>query len=94
LTIRVGQRIREARIAKGMSQTNLGKLLYRRRSHAAISDLERGKTRIDVELLRDLSLWLDKDYAYFLEPYGRYPTHEEDMSEQWDYLLSQMAVEA
>ena len=42
----IGQRIRELREKKGISQQELGKVLDR--THAAVSDIERGKTKLAV----------------------------------------------
>lgn len=47
----IGRRIRELRGKKGMSQEKLGRVLDR--SHAAVSDIERGKTKLTVT---DLSI--------------------------------------
>src|SRR5688572_5395992 len=63
----VGSRIREAREELGLSQAELGRLLTRPRSYAAISDIERGKTRLDVEELEELAVLLQKELAYFYE---------------------------
>jgi transcriptional regulator with XRE-family HTH domain len=43
----IGLRIKKLRLEKGKSQEELGKVLSR--SHAAISDIERGKTKLNVE---------------------------------------------
>jgi transcriptional regulator with XRE-family HTH domain len=61
----IGRRIRQARDEIGLSQTELGRLLSRRRSHAAISDLERGNVRVDAEELAELARILNKSVAYF-----------------------------
>ena len=63
----VGRRIREARDALGLSQATLGQLLTPPRTHAAVSDIERGKTRLDVEDLSHLAVLLEKDLTYFYE---------------------------
>ena len=62
---KIGQRIRQARQEKGLSQRGLGKLFGA--SHATISDMELGKPRkLDVEDLVTLARILDKPIAYFL----------------------------
>lgn len=61
----IGRRIRQAREELGLSQTQVGRLLSRPRSHAAISDLERGNVRVNVEELGELARILNKDLAYF-----------------------------
>lgn len=64
----VGRRIREAREELGLSQADLGRRLARPRTHAAISDIERGKTKLDIEELSEFAVVLGKDLAYFVEP--------------------------
>lgn len=61
----IGLRIREAREELGLSQGEFGSLLSRRRAHAAISELERGKVRLDAEELVEIAAILNKDLAYF-----------------------------
>lgn len=51
----VHNRMRDARRATGWTQTDFGVWLPKIRSHAAVSDIERGKTRITVELLHHWS---------------------------------------
>ena len=63
----VGRRIRHARQALGLSQTELGRRLARPRTHAAISDIERGKTKLDVEELSEFARLLGKTLADFME---------------------------
>jgi transcriptional regulator with XRE-family HTH domain len=64
----VGRRVRQAREEKGLSQTELGRMMSRPRSHTAVSDIERGAVRLDVEELMELAILLGKDIAYFVEP--------------------------
>ena len=52
----VGRRIRDARQAAEMTQGQLGRLMGV--THAAISDIERGKTRLTLELLEQLAVHL------------------------------------
>lgn len=61
----LGQRIREAREERRLTQTEFGQLLSRKRTHAAISELERGKVRLDAEELVEIAAILGKDLAYF-----------------------------
>ena len=63
----VGSRIRQAREELRLSQGDLGRLLTPPRSHVAVSDIERGKTKLDVEELSTLAILLKKDLAYFYE---------------------------
>lgn len=62
----IGQRIRLRRRELGLTQAQLGGLLTRKRSYAAISDLERGKTAISVEDMIDVSRLLDRPVMYFV----------------------------
>ena len=61
----VGAKIRSLRIHKGISQEELGKALER--SHAAISDIERGKTDISVKDLIQIAKFFNVSFAFFLE---------------------------
>ena len=63
----VGWRIQLARKMRGHSQTDLGQSLSRQRTHAAISELERGKVRIDIEELVELASVLDVPLGFFVE---------------------------
>jgi len=61
----IGQRIREAREAAGLSQKDLAqKLDYE--SPTAISYIESGDRKVSVVDLEKLSRLLDKDVRYFL----------------------------
>ena len=56
----VGRRIRQAREEMGLTQAELARLLTPPRSHAAISDIERGRTRLDIEGLSMIAQLLNK----------------------------------
>jgi transcriptional regulator with XRE-family HTH domain len=60
----LGARIRRAREEIGLSQEQLGRLMDR--SHAAISDMERGKTKLGISDLSKLARFLQKDISYFI----------------------------
>jgi transcriptional regulator with XRE-family HTH domain len=62
----IGRRIREAREAKGWTQLQLGQRYGT--SHAAISDIERGVTKLGVTELQRLAGLLNKDLTFFLRP--------------------------
>ena len=62
----VGRRIRRAREELRLSQGDLGRMLSKPRTYAAISDIERGKTKLDVEELGEIARLLRKDVSYFL----------------------------
>lgn len=63
----LGGRVRQAREELGLSQTELGRLLTRHRTHAAVSDMERGKVRFDAEELEELAAILNRDVSYFYD---------------------------
>lgn len=60
----IGSKIREYRIMAGLSQTELGKRLSR--SHAAISDIERGKTELTLTDLLAIAEYLNTPVVFFL----------------------------
>lgn len=62
----VGRRIREAREDQGWTQAQLGQKLSRPRTHAAISDIERGKTRLCVEEISEFAELLKKPALWFV----------------------------
>lgn len=61
----IGRRIREAREDLGWTQQQLGKQYGC--SHAAISDIERGVTKLGVADIRRLAEILGKDFAFFVQ---------------------------
>ena len=65
-TEEIGRRIRSARQELGISQTELGQLLTRQRTHAAVSDIERGRTKLGVEELAEFARLLGKTLADFV----------------------------
>ena len=60
----LGARIRRAREEIGLSQEQLGRFVNR--SHAAISDIERGKTNLGISDLTKIARFLQKDVSYFI----------------------------
>lgn len=85
--LEVGRRVRQAREERGLSQTALGRLLTPPRTHVAISDIERGKTKLDAEELTIFARLLDKSVAYFVEsepaPSVVYRRGERGLSSDW-----------
>lgn len=71
---KIGQRIKKARIERGLSQADLGSLLGCSNNH--ISHVEVGQTKVSLAMLMKLSLLLDKDFNFFLldTPYTRRET--------------------
>lgn len=70
----IGRRVRRARAELGWLQADLGRALPRPRSHAAISDIERGKTKLDLEELSELAQVLRKPVTYFTDPAPESPS--------------------
>lgn len=81
----IGRRIREARIEQGLMQADLGRLLSRPRSHAAISDIERGRTKLNLDELAEVAALLDKSLSYITQ----IPTQEEVTQEITYYRRDQ-----
>ncbi|MCH7699028.1 MAG: helix-turn-helix transcriptional regulator [Chloroflexi bacterium] len=61
----IGRRIRSAREDAGLSQEQLGNRLDPPRSHAAVSDMERGVTNVGAGVLAQLANILDRPPGYF-----------------------------
>lgn len=68
----IGRRLRVAREEMGWTQGELARR-WGNRSHAAISDIERGTTRVTASGLAELARILDKSVGYF---YGEQPSAE------------------
>ena len=62
----VAQRIRAIRLASNVNQSDVGARLIPPRSYAAVSDIERGKTAITVDLLMCFAVLFDKPLGCFL----------------------------
>lgn len=69
--LKIGQRIKAARIEKGLNQSDLGALVGCSNNH--VSHIEIGQTKVSLTLLMKLSLVLEKDFDYFLldTPYAK-----------------------
>lgn len=69
--IKIGKRIKSARLEKGLKQTELGSMVGCSNNH--MSHIEVGQTKVSLPLLLKLSLALDKNFDYFLldTPYAR-----------------------
>ncbi len=61
----IGAKIKQLRNQRGISQDELGKALDK--SHAAISDIERGKTDLAVSDLYSIAKFFDVSVTEFLE---------------------------
>lgn len=68
---KIGQRIKAARIERGLNQSDLGALIGCSNNH--VSHVEVGQTKVSLGMLMKLSIILDKDFNYFLfdTPYTR-----------------------
>lgn len=62
--VKIGQRIRAARLEKGYSQADLGALVGCSNNH--MSHVEIGQTKVSLAMLMKLSVVLEKDFDYFL----------------------------
>src|SRR5688500_3582656 len=62
----IGYKIRQARLDKGMSEGEVGKILGV--THACIGSYERGRLRVSVDLINEFSRILEKPLDYFFEP--------------------------
>ncbi|PIF33327.1 helix-turn-helix protein [Flavobacterium sp. 9] len=60
----IGEKIRKIRIIKGYSQEYIADLLEI--SQSAYSDIERGKTKINLERLREVALIFELDVNYIM----------------------------
>ena len=69
--VKIGQRIKTARLEKGYSQADLGALVGCSNNH--MSHVEVGQTKVSLSMLLKLAYVLDKDFDYFLldTPYAR-----------------------
>ena len=68
---KIGQRIKAARLEKGLNQSELGELVGCSNNH--MSHVEVGQTKVSLSMLMKLSLVLEEDFDYFLmdTPYVR-----------------------
>lgn len=69
--VKIGQRIKSARLEKGYSQADLGALVGCSNNH--MSHVEVGQTKVSLAMLLKLALVLDKHFDYFLldTPYAK-----------------------
>ena len=69
--VKIGQRIKTARLEKGYSQADLGALVGCSNNH--MSHVEVGQTKVSLAMLLKLSLVLEKNFDYFLldTPYAK-----------------------
>lgn len=69
--MKIGQRIKSARLEKGYSQADLGALVGCSNNH--MSHVEVGQTKVSLAMLLKLALVLDKQFDYFLldTPYAK-----------------------
>ena len=69
--LKIGQRIKSARLEQGLNQTELGKLVGCSNNH--MSHIEIGQTKVSLSMLLRISYVLKKDLNYFLldTPYAK-----------------------
>lgn len=61
--VKIGQRIRAARLEKGYSQADLGALVGCSNNH--MSHVEVGQTKVSLAMLLKLAFVLEKNFDYF-----------------------------
>lgn len=62
--LKIGQRIKQARIEKGLTQSDLGALVGCSNNH--MSHIEIGQTKVSLSMLLKISYTLEKSLDYFL----------------------------
>lgn len=62
--VKIGHRIKTARLEKGLNQSDLGALVGCSNNH--MSHVEIGQTKVSLAMLMKLSVILEKDFDYFL----------------------------
>ena len=69
--MKIGQRIKAARLEKGYSQADLGALVGCSNNH--MSHVEVGQTKVSLTMLLKLAFVLEKDFDFFLldTPYAK-----------------------
>lgn len=69
--VKIGQRIKTARLERGYSQADLGALVGCSNNH--MSHVEIGQTKVSLSMLLKLAYVLEKNFDYFLldTPYAR-----------------------
>ena len=69
--LKIGQRIKSARLEQGLNQAELGKLVGCSNNH--MSHIEIGQTKVSLSMLLRISYVLKKDLNYFLldTPYAQ-----------------------
>ena len=69
--VKIGRRIKAARLEKGYSQADLGALVGCSNNH--MSHVEVGQTKVSLAMLLKLSTALEKDFDFFLldTPYAK-----------------------
>ena len=69
--VKIGRRIKAARLEKGYSQADLGALVGCSNNH--MSHVEVGQTKVSLAMLLKLSIALEKDFDFFLldTPYAK-----------------------
>lgn len=80
--IKIGQRIKKARLAKGLTQAELGELVGCSNNH--MSHMEVGQTKASLSILLKLSYALDTDLNYFLldTPYAPASTMDAEIADK------------
>lgn len=62
--VKIGQRVKTARIEKGLTQADLGAMVGCSNNH--LSHIEVGQTKVSLSMLLKLSSALEKNFDFFL----------------------------
>ncbi len=85
LSIAMGERIKEAREERGLSQTQLAEAIFKRRP--SISEMENGRMYPDIQSLLLMSRYLKKPLSYFIPSFIRVFKAEEALTPEEEELL-------
>jgi transcriptional regulator with XRE-family HTH domain len=85
LSIAMGERIKEAREERGISQTELAKAIFKRRP--SISEMENGRMYPDIQSLLLMSRYLKKPLSYFIPSFIRVFKEEDVLTSEEEELL-------
>lgn len=87
LSLEMGQRIREAREERGLSQDELAKKVYKRRP--SLSEIENGKMYPDVATLLMIALVLQRSIVDFFPAIHRHQLAATELSDEEEQLILQ-----
>jgi transcriptional regulator with XRE-family HTH domain len=85
LSIAIGERIKDAREERGLSQTQLAEAIFKRRP--SISEMENGRMYPDIQSLLLMSRYLKKPLSYFIPSFIRVFKDEDALTPEEEELL-------